>query len=290
MGHLLRWGKAQLQAAGVETARLDAELLLGAVLDITRAQLLARIDQTVGTHQTHAYQELVARRADGEPVAYILGRREFYGREFIVDPRVLIPRPETELVVELALAHLTKRPSALVADIGTGSGAIAVTLAAERPDVRVIATDISPDALDVARLNARRHGVADRVDFRLGHLLDPVDVTADVLCANLPYVGTDEAHLLPRDVLVYEPHEALFAGRDGLTLLRELLTSLTSAHVRRGGVVLLEVGYGHGQAVVQLACQRWPREHVHLHKDLAGFDRVVEIVNVWADKQPSHSR
>ncbi len=283
VGWLLRWGTDQLRAAGVEAPRLDAEVLLADVLGWTRAQLLAREELPMPPCREALYREHVARRARGEPVAYILGRREFYGREFTVNRHVLIPRPETELLVELALAHLAGRPGALAADIGTGSGAIAVTLAAECPDVRVIATDISADALDVARRNAVRHGVADRVQFRLGHLLAPLDVPVYVLCANLPYVGTDEAPLLPRDVIAYEPHTALFAGREGFTLIHELITSLTPDHVERGGTVLLEVGYGHGRRVAELASRRWPRATVRLHKDLAGHDRVVEIAGLWEE-------
>lgn len=278
---LLRWGVATLEAAGVETARLDAEVLLAAVLGCSRAQLLARLHDSVGRREAVAYRGLIARRAQGEPVAYILGRREFYGREFFVDRRVLIPRPETELLVERALALLEGRSNPLVADIGTGSGAIAVTLAAERPDARVIATDISAGALEVARLNAERHGVIDRVEFRQGHLLEPLDEPVDLICANLPYVGTNEAGVLPRDVVQYEPHEALFAGPEGLLLIRELLFSLQPPHLRPGGAVLLEVGYGHGEEVVKLARQRWPEADVRLHRDLAGIERVVEIRELW---------
>ncbi len=274
---LLQWGVSALREAGIETARLDAEVLLADVLGCSRAQLFARFHDSVGRREVAAYRGLVVRRARGEPVAYILGRREFYGRAFYVDRRVLIPRPETELLVERALTLLEGRPRPLVADIGTGSGAIAVTLAAERPDLRVIATDVSAGALEVARLNAERHGVADRVDLRLGHLLEPLDEPVDLIGANLPYVGTEEAKRLPRDVVQYEPHEALFAGPEGLALIRELFASLQPTHLKPGGAVLLEVGYGHGREVVNLACQQWPQANVRLHKDLAGIERVVEI-------------
>ncbi len=220
---MLRWGMAELEGAEIPTAKLDAEVLLGAVLGLTRAQVLARSHTMMRRPERGHFAALIQRRKRGEPVAYILGRTEFYGRDFLVDRRVLIPRPETEELVDRCLDALDERQGsepARVADIGTGSGAIAVTLAAERPDLTLLATDNSRAALAVALENARQHAVAERIDFREGSLLEPLAGLPpfDLIVANLPYVGTNEIELLDRDVREYEPHEALFAGDEGLDL------------------------------------------------------------------------
>lgn len=275
---VLGWGVKTLGDANVDTPRLDAEVLLGAALGVSRAQLLARLHESLGRTERIAYRGLILRRARGEPVAYILGYKEFYGRRFEVDRRVLIPRPETELLVDRALDLLDGRTDPIMADVGTGSGIIAVTLAAERPNLRVIATDESSGALDVARSNAERHDVADRITFLQGSLLDPVDTPVDLVAANLPYVGTEEADLLPSDVVDYEPHEALFAGPDGLDLIRNLLAQVDPSRVQPDGVLLLEIGYGHSAEVVDRARDHFPEARVEVHQDLAGFDRLIEII------------
>lgn len=275
----LQWGANRLHTAST-TPRLDAEVLLADLLGVSRAGLIARLHDTVPRDVFKAFQGRIARRERGEPVAYILGRKAFYGREFLVDARVLIPRPETELLVERALALLAETPAPRIADIGTGSGCIAITLAAERPDALVIATDVSEGALAVARANAERHGVADRVDFRRGSLLEPLDAPVHLIVANLPYVGTEEMRVLAPDVATYEPHVALFAGPDGLALIRELLAQVSPAVLLPGGAIVLEIGYAQGAAVAQLARERWPEAQVVVHRDLAGLDRVVEIANI----------
>lgn len=275
--------EATSQLAGIsESARLEAQLLLGELLGWSRAALLAHPEEPVPPAVAERFHALVARRATGEPVAYILGRRDFYGREFLVDRRVLIPRPETELLVERAVELLRPRPAPRAADIGTGSGAIAVTLAAELPHVEVIATDIAADALAVAAANARRHGVADRVRLRLGPWLEPLEEPLDLIAANLPYVGTDEAGMLSRDVRDFEPHIALFAGREGLDSIKILLDQVVEAQraralLRPGGAILLEIGYAHGERLAELARERFPGSTVTVTKDLAGLDRLVEI-------------
>ncbi|RME10565.1 MAG: peptide chain release factor N(5)-glutamine methyltransferase [Ardenticatenia bacterium] len=276
----LQWGAGRLQHAST-TPRLDAEVLLADVLGVSRAGLIARLHDTLARDAFKAFQGRIARRERGEPVAYIVGRKAFYGRDFLVDARVLIPRPETELLVERALARLADVPAPRIADIGTGSGCIAVTLAAERPDAHLIATDISEGALAVARANAERHGVADRVDFRRGSLLEPLDAPVHLIVANLPYVGTDEMEILAPDVATYEPHVALFAGPDGLALIRDLLAQVSPAVLLPGGALLLEIGYAQGDAVARLVRERWPHAQVVLHRDLAGLNRVVEISDLW---------
>ncbi|MDQ4076199.1 MAG: peptide chain release factor N(5)-glutamine methyltransferase [Chloroflexota bacterium] len=278
---MLKWGTQELSDAGIPTARLDAEVLLGAVLGLSRAQVLARLHTTMRRHERGPFVALIHRRKRGEPVAYILGKKEFYGRDFMVDQRVLIPRPETEELVDRCLDTLEGIPAPRVADIGTGSGAIAVTLVAEHNDLVVVATDVSAEALSVARENARRYGVAGRIDFREGSLLEPLfDLPPfDLIVANLPYVGTDELELLEPDVREYEPYTALFAGPEGLDLFPAFFKQLRDNTVLKPeGVVLLEIGYAQGAALARLARSYFPEARtIAVHKDLAHHDRFVEL-------------
>ncbi|MGB0387540.1 MAG: peptide chain release factor N(5)-glutamine methyltransferase [Ardenticatenaceae bacterium] len=293
---LFAWGIGELREGAIPTARLDAELLLGEVLGFSRAQLLARLDRMIPRSQSQHFVGLIERRKRREPVAYILGKQDFYGREFVVDHRVLIPRPETEELVERALNALggsTSIPPALrqaqephregsrVADIGTGSGAIAVTLAAQMPTLHLAAVDISRGALEVARENALRHRVEERIDFYEGSLLEPLFGLSpfDLIVANLPYVGTNEMDIVEPDVKKYEPYDALFAGPEGLDLFTPFFQQLsTQPLLRPGGVVLLEIGYAQGPPLLQLARSYFPRARkIALHKDLAHHDRFLEI-------------
>jgi release factor glutamine methyltransferase len=275
---LLAWGLDVLQQTDSRTARLDTELLLAECLGFSRAQLLARLDQKVEPALRNHFISLIKRRKLREPVAYILGRQYFYGREFFVDRRVLIPRPETEELVERVLA--ASRGSR-VADIGTGSGAIAVTLAAEKQNINILATDISPAALEVAKMNAQRHQVSNRIAFYQGSLLEPLigEAPFDLLVANLPYVGTDEMELLDVTVKEYEPHLALFAGAKGLALFAPFFEQLRRhALLQPGGTVLLEIGYAQGKVLAQLAASYFPHaRQITIHKDLAHHDRFVEL-------------
>jgi release factor glutamine methyltransferase len=244
-----------LTASGCETPRLDAELLLAAAMGVDRAALIADPARPV---EVEPFREYVGRRTRREPVAYILGRKEFRRLSLHVDPRVLVPRPETEHVVEAALGLPA---GARVVDVGTGSGAIALALADERPDLRVVATESSPGALAVARANAARLDLP--VDFAEGDLLEPVSGPVDAVVSNPPYVADGE-RLAPE--LGYEPHEALYGGPDGLAVIRRL-----AAAVRDVPFVALEVGAGQAHAVAGLL----PRHEVELVRDLAGIDRVV---------------
>lgn len=267
------------------TPRLDAELLLAHVLGWPRARLLAELRSPVPDAQLAAFEELVARRADLVPVAYLVRRREFFGLELYVDERVLVPRPETELLVELALARARgqearalrsggpSRPRLTLADVGTGSGCIAVALAVHLPQARVFATDLSPDALAVARLNAERHGVAGRVTLLQGDLLAPLPEPVDLLVSNPPYTVLSE---IDEGVRRHEPRAALDGGPDGLELYRRLLAD-APRHLRPGGSVLLEIGATQGAAVTELALAAFPRATVSVHRDLTGLDRVVAI-------------
>lgn len=300
-----------LRQAGSPSARLDAEVLLAHVLACDRLHLYRSPEQPLGAARQAQYEALVRRRAAGEPVAYLTGRREFYGREFMVTPAVLIPRPETELLVELAARRWTEyarertlpdsvlrgpaevatgEPGAaaggLIADIGTGSGAIAVTLACLLPGARVLAADISPAALEVARQNALRHAVAARVEFYQGDLLaalpDRYTGWLALICANLPYVPTGERQQLPPDVLHYEPHLALFGGPDGLELYRRLLVQ-APRYLEPGGRLLLEIAPGQPAVLERELPAGWWLCSVHT--DLAGRERVVELV--WTGRRGS---
>ena len=261
------------------TASLDAQLLLAEVLGCNRAHIIAYPEEIVPPEQAAQIETMVARRADGEPIAYILGRRAFYDREFIVTPAVLVPRPETEHLLEIALKFVRARhavPQQTTAvDIGTGSGALAVTLAANAPQATVYATDISPDALKIAQLNAEKN--AAKVTFFQGDLLQPLidqNIQVDLIMANLPYITTgDMQHLA---VSKHEPHLALDGGDDGLDLLRRLLAQAPSV-IQPGGMILLEIGTEQGAATQQLAQDMQTPRQVTVHKDYAGHDRVVEI-------------
>lgn len=242
-----------LEDAGISriTAAFDVEILARHILGWDRAAWLARRAETASDEFRRAYSALISRRATREPVAYIRGVQEFWGREFEVGPAVLIPRPETELLIEVAEPFLRDRPNVSVVDLGTGSGCIAVTLALEHPNAIVFATDISSDALDVARRNAIRLG-APRVKFRHGDLVADVDVPLDVIVTNPPYVARTDRPGLSPEVRDYEPDTALFGSDDGLGVMQSILTVSRSA-LRPNGHLITEIGYGQDDRVQHLA-------------------------------------
>jgi release factor glutamine methyltransferase len=270
----LRWGAQTLTQRAIGTPRLDAEVLLAHALGITRAQLHAYSPGQLGSAESDSYRQFIERRARREPVAYIVGHKEFYGLDFFVDNRVLIPRPETELLVEKAI-EISQR-QAVVSDVGTGSGAIAVSLAVHLPKTLVYATDASLRALEVAARNCRRHGVEDRVRLLQGHLLAPLPEPVDLIVANLPYVSEAELAQLPPEIRHYEPKEALNGGPDGLDYIRRLL-SQAGEYLVPGGAILLEIGATQGEAVVALARQHFPAARVEVMRDYAELDRVVIV-------------
>jgi release factor glutamine methyltransferase len=264
-----------LRTEGVESPRLDAELLLAHVLRANRATILTWPDRGLTQKQLTAYRDLAARRAAREPLAYIVGHREFFGLDFAVDSRVLVPRPETEILVEQALLLAKEiRPRPKIADVGAGSGAISVSLAVHLPSAIVYAVDSSAAALAVVAENAHRHGVADRVACLKGDLLKPLPEVVDVITANLPYVTTAEWEALPPEIRLYEPRAALDGGSDGLALISRLL-GMACGYIRPGGSVLVEIGASQGAAVTALVRQTCPRAEVQVLQDYAGLDRLV---------------
>ncbi|HEX6457065.1 MAG TPA: peptide chain release factor N(5)-glutamine methyltransferase [Solirubrobacterales bacterium] len=261
-----------LSAAGVEDPRLDAELLLGEAMGCERAALMAGSEAEVPPPAARRFGEMVRRRLRREPVAYILGRKGFRHLDLAVDSRVLVPRPETELLVELALEL---RP-ARVLDLGTGSGAIALAVADELPDCEVVATDTSPGALEVARANAERLGLADRVHCLEGTL--PADGEFDLILANLPYVAERDWPSLQPEVTRWEPREALLAGPDGLDAYRAFIPECSHHFSRYAtqmkGALAVELGEGQTPAVVELFREAGFGE-IETRRDLAGIERVV---------------
>jgi release factor glutamine methyltransferase len=274
----LRWARIRLRAAGVDSPRLDAEILLAHVLNANRAHILAHPERSLFAVEFDHYRHLIVRREQHEPVAYLVGHQEFYGLDFCVNPAVLIPRPETELLVEaaIALGNASKTRPWIVADVGTGSGAIAVSLAVNVPHARVYAMDVSPEVLAIAEENCRRHGVRERVMLLRGHLLAPLPEAVDCIIANLPYVSRAEWESLPTGIAAYEPRLALDGGQNGLDRIGGLLAS-ARPYLRTVGTILLEIGATQGPAVARLAEEHFPQACVDLLRDYAGLDRVVRV-------------
>ena len=265
------------------TARLDAELLIAHTLGVGRAQVIARLREPLQDGAREQFMALIARREDLEPVAYLIGEREFYGLPLYVDRRVLVPRPETELLVDLAVraARSMPREELRVADIGTGSGAIAVAVAANVPRARVYATDVSDDALDVARRNVARHRLDRRITLLRGAGLAPLPEPVDLLLTNPPYTVLAE---VDENVRRHEPHLALDAGADGLTVIRELIADAPRYIAQ--GTMLIEIAAWQGTSAAALARAAFPCARIQVHRDLAGLDRVLEIRAVDAPSEP----
>ena len=289
---LLDVAVARLRDTGSESARLDAELLLGYALDTDRTAVIAHTDAPVGDGAAARFQALLDRRAAGEPVAYIRGVKEFHGLAFGVDPRALIPRPETELLVQLGELEVVRRlvgsprpkgaPNIRVIDVGTGSGAVAVTLTVllrrrrMLDDVAITAADVSDEALQLAKENAVAHAVGDRIEFDIVDLLPgTVSVPWDVVLANLPYVRSDAIPTLPV-AASFEPARALDGGPDGLRVIARLLDQLPSG-LARDGVALLEIGGDQGSQIRALVADLLPGWACDVELDLGGLPRVAII-------------
>jgi release factor glutamine methyltransferase len=266
---------ARSLAAISDDARLEAEVLLAYALGVGRSRLLALGDSAPDAIARARFEALLRRRLAREPLAYITGSREFYGVDLACTPAALIPRPETELLVDIALEELRRRPPARVVDVGTGSGAIAIALALNAPGASITAIDASTASIALAARNATRHGVEDRIAFVATHLLDGIR-EADVMVANLPYVSESDWRALPPEIRAHEPREALVGGATGTEAIERLLAS-APAHLAPGGVLAAEIGAAQGGALVAAARARFPDAGVCVKKDLAGLDRVVLI-------------
>jgi release factor glutamine methyltransferase len=260
-----------LAQENIEDSPLEGELLLRHTLGIGRTQLYLELDRKLSPGEEATFQKLLKRRLGGEPSAYITGHREFYGLDFYVDPRVLIPRPESELLVEEALRLARGHQLSTIAEVGTGSGAIAVSLALELPQTSIYATDISAPALEVARINCRKHGVIDRVCLLHGDMLDPLPEAVELIIANLPYVRESEL-----SEISFEPLLALDGGGDGTEKIRRLCRQL-AGKLRPGGFLLLEIGQGQAKAVTTLLDELFPAGKIRLLPDLSGIERVVSL-------------
>ncbi len=272
---LLESGRMRLREAGIEPSARESALLLSRLLGIGEASVLARDTEAVPPEVEARFFELVARRSSGEPTAYLVGEREFWGRPFWVDRRVLIPRPETEHLVEIALG-LPLPEQARVLDVGTGSGCIAVSLAADRPRWRVFGSDVSLGALAVARANARRNEVSGRLGLFCADLTDGVDLSAfDLVVGNPPYVEEGIVPYLSRDVRDFEPRVALTIGSDGFDATRRLLAA--AASLRPGSWMVLEFGFGQGDGVLGIAAATGHFDIAELRPDLAGIERDVVL-------------
>ena len=273
---VLAWARGYLQIKGSPSPRLDAELLLAHALAKDRMHLYLDLDRPLLEGELASYRNLLKRRAEREPVAYILGHREFYSRDFVVNGDVLIPRPETEILVEKAVELAPE--SSEVFEIGVGSGAVIISILLERPDLRGCGTDISEAAIAVARENARSLGVEGRLRLETGDLFEGVSGKFPVIVANPPYVSFDDAPLLQEDVLRYEPARALFAGNDGLDIIRRIVGQ-ASGHLEPGGRLIMEIGHGQRGAVEKMVGENGELTLLQWIRDLAGSDRAVIAEN-----------
>jgi release factor glutamine methyltransferase len=283
VGRVVVWATDDFRTRGFDSPRLEAELLLGSVLQLDRIRILLDRDRPLTPDELAAYKALIVRRRTFEPVAYLLGRREFFGRPFRVDRRVLIPRPDTETLVEVSLDRLRERSLyARVLDLCTGSGCVAITLAKERLTWRVTATDTSPDALDVARDNAHRLGAHGNTSFLQGDLFDalPRGIRApfEAIVSNPPYIPDAEVDTLDRDVRDHEPRLALAGGADGLDLVRRIIDK-SPDYLAAGGLLAMEIMMGQSDDVAALFTARGFRD-VQVKNDYGGIPRVVS--GEWA--------
>ncbi len=271
---------ATLAQQGIQHSRLDAELLLRQVLKKDRAWLIAHFQDLLDGENHRLFEDGINRRSRREPLQYITGEQEFWGLPFSVTPDVLIPRPETELLIETALGVAGNKgePSTII-DLGTGSGCLAVSLAREMPAARVFATDISPNAANVARENARTHGVSDRIRFLEGDLFEPLEELdllsqVDIIVSNPPYVRSDELPTLMPEVRAYEPSTALVAGPQGTEVHNRIIED-APAFLKKGGALIMEMGMGQTASLMKIVEQSGAYGTPQVLKDLAGIDRVI---------------
>lgn len=259
-------------------SHIEAEVLLRHVLGMERAEFFAALAEHMSSGQCDQVRKLAQRRLDGEPLAYILGHREFYGLDLVVNPHVLIPRQETELLVECVLEHCSKQEitkNLRIADIGTGSGAIAIAIAANLPQAQLCATDCDPKALEVAKVNLRKHGLEERIHLSQGNLLNALEAPVDVIVSNPPYLRTAEIPLLAPEIR-REPAHALDGGYDGLNVIRRLYRQ-APAFIRDGGCILIEIAPEQLETILQLGKEEFSGAEVSFRRDMLGLPRVVIV-------------
>jgi release factor glutamine methyltransferase len=269
--------KGLLNAQGIESANIDADLLLSHALHLRRIDLIIERDRLLAPGEIDTFTTLVERRLKREPVAYIIGRKEFFGRQFKVNPGVLIPRPETEMLVEQAIALAPQGGKVL--EIGVGCGAVIISVLCERKDLLGVGNDISMPALITTRDNARIHDVSERLSLFAGNAFMGLTAPWQLILANPPYVSVDEAMSLDDDVRLYEPGAALFGGKDGLDIVKEIIKDLPG-HLTPGGMLVLEVGRGQKEAIDTLVCRIGTLQLRTWVSDLAGIERAVIIERV----------
>ncbi len=275
LAEALRAAQSHLHQLGIDDANLEAEVLLRHALGFDRVALFSRLHEEIDRKQRNSFERLVDRRANHEPTAYIIGHKEFYGIDLGVSPDTLIPRPETELLVDEALRGTPKHPCAL-ADVGTGCGAVAIALAIRLPHHNVYGIDSSEKALELAARNVERLGLSDRVKLLHGDLVDPLPHPVEVIAANLPYVKTNDWEKLPLEIRQNEPRQALDGGPGGTAVLERLLRSARS-RLRPGGCLVAEIAWDEGERLTKLAGECFPEAQVSVIKDLAGLDRILRV-------------
>jgi release factor glutamine methyltransferase len=273
-----------LKQNNIEDSYFEARVLLGHVLELSPEEILTQPEYILNTQQIETLDAVIQRRINREPSAYITGHKEFYGIDFVVDQRVLIPRPETELLVEVALKFLKERCGGsvisnkhrTVADIGTGCGAISISLALHTSDVKIYATDISKEALEVARQNAHNQNVQDRISFLHGNLLEPVTEHVDLIIANLPYIEHTELDNLSTEINRFEPHIALDGGNTGLLYIEQLIGH-SKRKLRERGCIMLEIGYNQSQYLAEFVHRSFNEVHCEFISDPNDIKRVIKI-------------
>lgn len=277
---VIRNASERLSQAGIQNARLDAEVLLSYIVDKNRAWLLTHGSDAIDSRLDATYKGAIDRRSRREPLQYIIGKQEFWGLEFGVTPDVLIPRPETELVVETAVQRIRAAvTTATIIDLCTGSGCIAISIAKESLTARIFATDRSGVALAIARENARKHGVSDRIRFLEGDLLDPLTELdlggqADIITVNPPYIRSGDLKGLQPEVRDYEPEIALIAGSEGTEIAHRIIET-APAFLKKHGALIMEMGMGQGEELCKMVAATGAYGALEILKDLAGIDRVI---------------
>ena len=278
MKEFLNWSIGFLNQAGIDSPRMEAEVLFAGALKLTREDIYSRPERILTESEKNILRNFVGRRALREPVAHIIGRKEFWSLDFKITPNVLIPRPETETLVETLLSLNSKNPTNLplnFLEIGTGSGAVAVVMAHEILNCRVTATDYSLEVLAVARLNAEKHGVSDKIDFVQSDMFSELPIALyDYIVSNPPYIQTSHLNGLMPDVINFEPENALDGGGDGLDFYRKIIPESLN-YLKKGGVIALEIGETQAQPITNFFFSEGKYEEINIIQDYSGYDRVV---------------